>query len=283
MSSNYIDGHRRPRRVPLDPVPVRVAVRARPDGAASRDAAARPVGRVEPGAVHRREQPARLGLGEARPLGMRHNVLVDADVVVIGAGALGLSTALHCALAGRSVVVVERHTAGSQASGWVRQVAGLAGAEAAPRTRSPATVPGCAAARLAWRCNGGPGQLPASAGPAGLAVGRSRRAAGRESRDRDGAARDGLHDQRGRALGRGAAGRRGADVRRGAVDMGAVARPDPAGRRRSGRARPRARRPGGIPGQEQPGLPGGSSGRRAARRGLRRDQLAGWRPANWTT
>jgi glycine/D-amino acid oxidase-like deaminating enzyme len=42
---------------------------------------------------------------------------VDADVVVIGAGALGLSTALHCALAGRSVAVVERHTAGSQASG----------------------------------------------------------------------------------------------------------------------------------------------------------------------
>jgi sarcosine oxidase subunit beta len=42
---------------------------------------------------------------------------MDADVVVIGAGALGLSTALHCALAGRSVVVVERRTAGSQASG----------------------------------------------------------------------------------------------------------------------------------------------------------------------
>ena len=37
--------------------------------------------------------------------------------MVIGAGALGLSTALHCALAGRSVAVVERHTAGSQASG----------------------------------------------------------------------------------------------------------------------------------------------------------------------
>jgi glycine/D-amino acid oxidase-like deaminating enzyme len=49
--------------------------------------------------------------------GIRHNGLVDADVVVIGAGALGLSTALHCALAGRSVAVVERHTAGSQASG----------------------------------------------------------------------------------------------------------------------------------------------------------------------
>jgi glycine/D-amino acid oxidase-like deaminating enzyme len=42
---------------------------------------------------------------------------VDADVVVIGAGALGLSTALHCALAGRSVLVLERGTAGSQASG----------------------------------------------------------------------------------------------------------------------------------------------------------------------
>jgi len=40
-----------------------------------------------------------------------------ADVVVIGAGALGLSTALHCALLGRSVVVVERDAPGSQASG----------------------------------------------------------------------------------------------------------------------------------------------------------------------
>jgi glycine/D-amino acid oxidase-like deaminating enzyme len=42
---------------------------------------------------------------------------VDADLVVIGAGALGLSTALHAALLGRSVIVVERQTAGSQASG----------------------------------------------------------------------------------------------------------------------------------------------------------------------
>jgi glycine/D-amino acid oxidase-like deaminating enzyme len=42
---------------------------------------------------------------------------MDADVVVVGAGAFGLSAALHCALAGRSVAVVERQTAGSQASG----------------------------------------------------------------------------------------------------------------------------------------------------------------------
>jgi glycine/D-amino acid oxidase-like deaminating enzyme len=42
---------------------------------------------------------------------------MQADIVVIGAGALGLSTALHCALLGRSVVVAERETAGSQASG----------------------------------------------------------------------------------------------------------------------------------------------------------------------
>jgi glycine/D-amino acid oxidase-like deaminating enzyme len=42
---------------------------------------------------------------------------VDTDLVVIGAGALGLSTAVHAALLGRSVVVVERATAGSQASG----------------------------------------------------------------------------------------------------------------------------------------------------------------------
>jgi glycine/D-amino acid oxidase-like deaminating enzyme len=40
-----------------------------------------------------------------------------ADLVVIGAGALGLSTALHAALAGQEVVVVDRHAAGSQASG----------------------------------------------------------------------------------------------------------------------------------------------------------------------
>jgi glycine/D-amino acid oxidase-like deaminating enzyme len=32
---------------------------------------------------------------------------MDADVVVIGAGALGLTTALHCAMSGRST-----------ASGW---------------------------------------------------------------------------------------------------------------------------------------------------------------------
>ncbi len=42
---------------------------------------------------------------------------MDADVVVIGAGALGLSTALHAALLRRSVIVVERHAPGSQASG----------------------------------------------------------------------------------------------------------------------------------------------------------------------
>jgi len=42
---------------------------------------------------------------------------VNADVAVIGAGALGLSTALHCALLGRSVVVLDRRAPGSQASG----------------------------------------------------------------------------------------------------------------------------------------------------------------------
>ena len=45
-----------------------------------------------------------------------------ADVAVIGAGAFGLSVALHCALRGRSVVVLDRATAGSQAS---RRAAGL--------------------------------------------------------------------------------------------------------------------------------------------------------------
>jgi glycine/D-amino acid oxidase-like deaminating enzyme len=39
------------------------------------------------------------------------------DVAVVGAGALGLSTALHCALLGRSVIVLDRRAPGSQASG----------------------------------------------------------------------------------------------------------------------------------------------------------------------
>ena len=42
---------------------------------------------------------------------------METEVAVIGAGALGLSTALHCALRGRSVVVVDRAAAGSQATG----------------------------------------------------------------------------------------------------------------------------------------------------------------------
>jgi glycine/D-amino acid oxidase-like deaminating enzyme len=42
---------------------------------------------------------------------------VVVDVAVVGAGAFGLSTALHCALRGASVTVVERRSAGSQASG----------------------------------------------------------------------------------------------------------------------------------------------------------------------
>jgi glycine/D-amino acid oxidase-like deaminating enzyme len=42
---------------------------------------------------------------------------MDADLVVIGAGALGLSTALHAAVLGRSVTVIERRFPGSEASG----------------------------------------------------------------------------------------------------------------------------------------------------------------------
>jgi glycine/D-amino acid oxidase-like deaminating enzyme len=42
---------------------------------------------------------------------------MDSDLVVIGAGALGLSTALHAALLGRSVILVERRFPGSEASG----------------------------------------------------------------------------------------------------------------------------------------------------------------------
>src|SRR5947209_7227626 len=64
---------------------------------------------------------------------------MDTDVVVIGAGALGLSTALHLGLAGRSVTVLERLTAGSQASG---RAAGLFKSVQADELRT----------RLARRC-----------------------------------------------------------------------------------------------------------------------------------
>src|SRR5215469_18040193 len=75
---------------------------------------------MRPGRLHaprRRRRHARAHGRRPRAAELGHTGLVDADVVVIGAGAFGLSTALHCALAGRSVVMVERHTAGSQASG----------------------------------------------------------------------------------------------------------------------------------------------------------------------
>jgi glycine/D-amino acid oxidase-like deaminating enzyme len=42
---------------------------------------------------------------------------MTSDIVVIGAGAIGLSTALHLARLGRAVTVVERDTAGARASG----------------------------------------------------------------------------------------------------------------------------------------------------------------------
>ena len=48
-------GHRWRGRVPVDPVPVRMARGARPDGPARRDAAARAVGRLDPRAVHQRQ------------------------------------------------------------------------------------------------------------------------------------------------------------------------------------------------------------------------------------
>jgi glycine/D-amino acid oxidase-like deaminating enzyme len=69
----------------------------------------------------RRAAQAGAGGRESGPVRLNFdfcfNGLMDADVVVIGAGALGLATALSCALAGRSVTVLERLTAGSQASG----------------------------------------------------------------------------------------------------------------------------------------------------------------------
>jgi hypothetical protein len=61
-------GHRRLRRVHLDPFPVRVAGRARPDGSARRAATARAVGRVETRTLHQREPAACLDLGEAHQL-----------------------------------------------------------------------------------------------------------------------------------------------------------------------------------------------------------------------
>jgi SAM-dependent methyltransferase len=58
-------GRRRPARADLDPVPIRVALGARPDGRARRHVASRAMERVEIGAVHERQPAARVGLGEA--------------------------------------------------------------------------------------------------------------------------------------------------------------------------------------------------------------------------
>ena len=81
---------------------------------------------------------------------------METDIAVIGAGALGLSTALHCALSGRSVVVVDRGAAG---------LAGLR-----PRRRTVqigAGRPGAHAARPAQHRAGG-----AFRGMGGRAAGR---------------------------------------------------------------------------------------------------------------
>ena len=60
---------RRQARARLDSLPLRVALGARPDGAACRDAAPRALERLAARAVHEREREARLGLGEAGSLG----------------------------------------------------------------------------------------------------------------------------------------------------------------------------------------------------------------------
>ncbi len=58
--------HRRRRlRLDVGAVPLRLAVRARPDGAPGRDVSARPLERLGPQPVHRREHEPRLGLAEA--------------------------------------------------------------------------------------------------------------------------------------------------------------------------------------------------------------------------
>lgn len=63
-----VPDRRRARRALVHSVPLRVARRAGPDGPARGAAAARPVGGLVAGAVHGREPPARLGLGEERRL-----------------------------------------------------------------------------------------------------------------------------------------------------------------------------------------------------------------------
>ena len=87
----------------------------------------RAIGGVIAGASTHRRRDAGVDDGRGPPRHHQRRLLaaerpgqtdqMDADLVVIGAGALGLSTALHAALAGRSVVIIDGSTAGSQASG----------------------------------------------------------------------------------------------------------------------------------------------------------------------
>jgi glycine/D-amino acid oxidase-like deaminating enzyme len=73
----------------------------------------------------------------------RQTEVMKCDIAVIGAGAIGLSTALHGARRGRSVVLVERATAGSQASG---RAAGLFKSVQADELRTRIARRGIAAA-----------------------------------------------------------------------------------------------------------------------------------------
>src|ERR1700716_571812 len=61
-------GRRRQGRVHLNPLPVRVAGRTRPDGPARRAGTTRAMGRLDAGTFHEREPPACLDLGKAHHL-----------------------------------------------------------------------------------------------------------------------------------------------------------------------------------------------------------------------
>src|ERR1017187_5139471 len=91
-------GSRWPRRVHLDSLPVRVAGRTRPDGPARRAATARAVGRVDAAALHQREPPACLDLGEASQLTASQSLILAAREQHAGNGDISRARIIHAQL-----------------------------------------------------------------------------------------------------------------------------------------------------------------------------------------
>ena len=128
--------------------PLRVPERARPDGAACRARAARALGRLETGAVHGRQRPARLGVRAVRETIRVACVQVE-PVILDRAATLDKIAAITAEAKGQGaqlVVFPETFIPAYPSSAWARFLAGWADPRAkgafAQLARESLDVPG---------------------------------------------------------------------------------------------------------------------------------------------